>query len=182
MAFFSQGSQPADGFRREIVALLPRLRAFALSLTRNRDAADDLVQGACEKALAGQATFRPDGRLDSWLFRILHNLWIDGHRRRRPQETLDEPGLAEALAGEDPRPALESRSLLAATRQAIAALPEEQRAVLVLVCVEELSYREAAEVLGVPLGTIMSRLSRARRALAERVLDQDAAPGAAGAA
>jgi len=172
-----------EAVKLEMVALLPRLRAFALALTRSGEAADDLVQGACERALRGLDGYRAGTRLDSWLFRILHNLWIDGHRRRRPEVPLDEPGLEAALAGEDGRASLEARSTLAATRRAIALLPEEQRAVLVLVCVEDLSYRETAAVLGIPIGTVMSRLSRARQALSAAVLEEsrDGAAGAAGA-
>lgn len=158
-----------DPLRQEIVGLLPRLRAFALALARSAEHADDLVQGACERALRGLASYRPDSRLDSWMFRILHNLWVDGYRRRRPQVELDVPGLEASLVGEDGRVTAERRAELAATARAISDLPEEQRAVLVLVCVEELSYREAAEVLSIPIGTVMSRLSRARRSLSESV-------------
>ncbi len=171
-----------EAVQQQIVALLPRLRAFALALARDGTAADDLVQGCCERALRGLASYQPDSRLDSWLFRILHNLWIDSHRRRRPQVPLDEPGLEAALAGEDGRVTLEARSTMAATRRAIASLPEEQRAVLALVCIEELSYREAAEVLDIPIGTVMSRLSRARRSLAEQVSVDSVGQGRAGAA
>lgn len=169
-----------EALKQQIVELLPRLRAFALALARNGEAADDLVQGACERALRGLASYRPDSRLDSWLFRILHNLWIDGHRRRRPQVALDEPGLEAALGGEDGRATTEARSTLAATARAIESLAEEQRAVLALVCVQDLSYRETAEVLGIPIGTVMSRLSRARRILAGAVLDEEDRPGTAG--
>jgi RNA polymerase sigma-70 factor (ECF subfamily) len=170
-----------EALKQQIVELLPRLRAFALALARSAEAADDLVQGTCERALRGLAGYRPDSRLDSWLFRILHNLWIDGHRRRRPQVDLDEPGLEALLGGEDGRTTTEARSSLAATARAIESLPEEQRAVLALVCVEDLSYRETAEVLGIPIGTVMSRLSRARRSLAAALRHEEDRPGAAGA-
>ncbi len=157
----------------EIVAMLPRLRSFALSLARRRDEADDLVQAACERAFGAIDTWQPGTRLDAWMFRILRNLWIDRHRRRRDETSLDdEAGLS--VAGEDGRHTVEVRSTMAAVRAAIDRLPEEQREVLMLVCVEDLSYRDAAEVLEVPIGTVMSRLSRARRALAA-ALDAPAA-------
>lgn len=150
----------------EIVALLPRLRSFALSLARRRDEADDLVQAACERAFGAIDTWQPGTRLDAWMFRILRNLWIDRHRRRRDETSLDDDEAGLSVTAEDGRHTVEVRSTMAAVRMAIDRLPEEQREVLMLVCVEDLSYRDAAEVLEVPIGTVMSRLSRARRALA----------------
>lgn len=149
--------------RDGIAGMLPRLRAFARSLARNPDAADDLVQTTCERALRAASTFKPGTRLDSWLFRIMHNAWIDGHRKasHQPQADLD----MSEIAVEDGRRTTEARLMLTGVRQAIGRLPEDQRAVLVLVCVEDLSYRETAAVLGIPIGTVMSRLARARAAL-----------------
>jgi RNA polymerase sigma-70 factor (ECF subfamily) len=158
----------------EIVAMLPRLRSFALSLARRRDEADDLVQGACERAFAAIDSWQPGTRLDAWMFRILRNLWIDRHRRRRDETSLDDDEAGFQVAGEDGRHTVEVRSTMAAVRVAIDRLPDEQREVLMLVCVEDLSYRDAAEVLEVPIGTVMSRLSRARRSLAV-ALEQPAA-------
>ncbi|MGK7871133.1 RNA polymerase sigma factor [Falsiroseomonas sp. E2-1-a20] len=148
------------------MALLPRLRAFARSLARSRDAADDLVQATCERALRASDSFAPGTRLDAWLFRIMRNRWIDLHRAARPQLSLDDPDLGPALEleappGDDP----ELRLRLAEVRDVMGRLPEAQRSVLVLVCVQGLSYREAADVLEVPVGTIMSRLARARSAV-----------------
>lgn len=157
----------SDGeFGRDLVALVPNLRRFALSLCRSRDVADDLVQATCERALAGRAGYTPGTRMDAWLFRILRNLWIDRHRKvsgEGPTSSLDE---AIDGVGEDGARVAETRLMLDATGRAILRLPEERREVLLLVCVEDLSYREAAEVLGVPIGTVMSRLARARLDLA----------------
>ncbi|MEW9806975.1 RNA polymerase sigma factor [Mesorhizobium sp. ZMM04-5] len=152
----------------QLVAFLPNLRRFAVSLCRSRDHADDLVQAACERALASALTFQEGTRFDAWMFRILRNLWIDDGRRRRtagPQEDIDaHHELAARGSGEAEA---ETRLTLKSVAAAIDDLSEEQREVLLLVCVEELAYKEAAEVLDVPIGTVMSRLARARRNLAE---------------
>jgi len=167
-----------DDIRDEMIALLPRLRAFARSLTRAPDQADDLVQATCLRGLDRIAQFTVGTRLDSWLFRIMRNLWIDEHRRRRPVLSLVEAPEAENVPGVDGRQAADERLALAAVEAAVAGLPEEQRSVLVLVCVEGLKYREAAEVLQVPIGTVMSRLSRARLAVAAAM--DEPATGAGG--
>jgi RNA polymerase sigma-70 factor (ECF subfamily) len=156
---------PAD-IRIELVALLPRLRRFGVSLTRSQDRADDLVQAACERALRAEASYETGTRLDSWMFRIMRNLWIDEMRKAKSQGPHDDVEDNLDIAGEDGTKTVELRSESSAVEQAILRLPEEFRSVLVLVCVDELSYREAAEVLGVPIGTVMSRLARARRAVA----------------
>lgn len=155
--------------RHAMIALLPRLRAFAHSLARSADTADDLVQATCEKALRAEESWQPGTRLDSWMFRIMHNQWIDTVRRRRPQVPIDGPEAPPDLAGDDGERITESRLTLANVRRLIETLPEEQRTVLVLVCVEELSYREVAGILDVPIGTVMSRLSRARRGLQDAI-------------
>jgi len=157
----------SDPIRSEMIALLPRLRAYARSLTRAQDTADDLVQITCEKALRHIAGYTAGTRLDAWMFRILRNAWIDGHRARR--ETTDIADLTDsaALMGEDGRVVVENRLHLAEVRRAMDALPEDQRAVLMLVCVEGLRYREVAQALDIPEGTVMSRLSRGRAALAQ---------------
>lgn len=150
--------------RPQIVTLLPRLRAFARALTKSSEAADDLVQATCEKALRAMDGWTPGSRLDSWMFRIMHNHWIDVKRRQRPQTPIDGPeGLR--LVSEDGERVADARLTLDAVAALIEALPEDQRTVLVLVCVEELSYRETAELLDIPMGTVMSRLARARGAI-----------------
>ncbi len=153
----------------EIISVLPRVRRFALALCRSAEEADDLVQSACERALTAADGFVPGTRLDSWLYRIVRNLWYDRLRRRRTRGTeLDVDAVTDLVApgaGEQ----AQQRRLLAQVWEVVGTLPRDQREVLILVCVEELSYREAAEVLEIPVGTVMSRLSRARRRVAEAV-------------
>lgn len=154
-----------DRMRREIVALLPRLRRFCLALVRDPADADDLCQATVERALASQDRFELGTRLDSWMYRIAQNLHIDGRRRYATRghevgvdaidDTRSVPGLR----------LVEARSDLACAREAMAALPEDQRVLLALVAIDGMSYRDASETLGVPIGTVMSRLSRARRAI-----------------
>jgi len=159
----------ADRFQLDLVALVPRLRRFALSLCGNRTDADDMVQAACEKALKNRAQFRKGTRMDSWMYRIIQTLWIDDRRRARTRGTTVDPELA-ALSDEGKAAALPGdRLMLARVRSAMAALPEAQRAVLSLVAIEGLSYKEAADVLDIPVGTVMSRLSRAREALLPQI-------------
>ena len=125
--------------------------------------ADDLVQMACERALANEHRFEAGTRFDAWMFRILRNLWIDDIRKRKtagPQEDIDERHDIAGVSGERE---MEARLTLNSVAQAIGDLADDQREVLLLVCVEELSYRDAAEVLAVPIGTVMSRLARARK-------------------
>lgn len=158
-----------DRFSEDLIALLPNLRRFALSLCRRGDVADDLVQITAERALAARDRFDPATRLDAWLFRILRNAWIDDLRRTATRgTTLDIADVPDAAVVDGPR-GTEALLMLRRTEAAMAELPEEQREVMMLVCVDELSYREAAEVIGIPIGTVMSRLARARLALAERL-------------
>lgn len=151
----------SDLTRRELAALLPRLRRFAYGLTGSQDEGDDLVQSACERALARLHQWRPGTRLDSWMYRIVQTVWIDRVRSQRIRTAAD-PEVLERLQGGDAARELEARLDLARVRRAIARLPEEQRLVLVLVTVEGLSYKDAAATLGIPIGTVMSRLARAR--------------------
>jgi RNA polymerase sigma-70 factor (ECF subfamily) len=164
-----------EAIRTEMIRLLPRLRAFARSLTRAADQADDLVQQTCERALRNLDGYQPGTRLDSWMFRIMRNLWIDGHRARRPEDPIDEIEATSPIAGVDGRTVVEASLELSAVRRAMDRLPEEQRSVLMLVCVEGMRYREVAEALSIPEGTVMSRLSRARVALAAALERQPAA-------
>ena len=156
-----------------IEAHIPGLRRFACALLRgDRERADDLVQDCLERALARWHLRRAEGDLRAWLYTILYNRFLsDQQRRKRRGRTTT---LTEAIESELPQikggqyAALEHRDLL----RAFAALPEEQRSVLVLVGVEDLSYDAAARVLGVPIGTVMSRLSRGRERL-RQILDGD---------
>ena len=152
-----------QSFLDEIERCIPALRRYARALTRNADRADDLVQDCIERAIRKQALWKPTGPLKSWLFRILLNLYRNELRlmRRRgehvPVETmLVEPSVAPAQPG---------RIALAEMARAIDTLGPEQREALLLVVLEGLSYSEAAGVLEIPIGTLMSRLGRARAAL-----------------
>lgn len=149
----------------DLLQLLPRLTRFARALTRNRADADDLVQDTVEKALKAAARFQPGTRLDSWLFRIARNAWIDEARSRQVRAAVAsdaDPAEAPAAEGED---AMQARLALGAVGRAMEELPDEQREVAALILVDGASYREAAEILGVPQGTVTSRLARARAAL-----------------
>jgi RNA polymerase sigma-70 factor, ECF subfamily len=153
-------------FGDELVALLPRLRRFARSLTGQAEDADDLVQAALERALRSRSLWEPGTRLDAWIFRIMRNLWIDQIRHRKVSGDRTTLHDAEQLPGSDGRAVADSRITLADVGELLATLPGEQRAVIQSVCIDEMSYREAAERLNTPIGTIMSRLARARLALA----------------
>lgn len=167
-------------FAEDLVALLPRLRRFALSLAGSAVEADDLVQAACERALRARDQWLPGTRLDSWVFRIMQNLWIDAIRKRRTEGVTQAIDDAFDIEGEDGRVVTEAAVALDEVRVAMDTLSEEQRAVLLLVCAEERSYQEAADALGVPVGTVMSRLARARRNLATALhLDRAPVPSAA---
>lgn len=152
---------------QELVALLPRLRRFALMLCRSPSLADDLVQSACERALAHADSWTPGTRLDAWVFRILRNNWIDHLRRTRTEGMNEDVTVQTEIVGDRGEEQVLSKLMLVEVQQCIDTLPSEQREVLLLVCVEDLAYREAADVLGVPIGTVMSRLARARKRLVE---------------
>lgn len=162
----------SDTLDGRLEAQIPHLRRYAHALLRDRDAADDLVQDCLEHALSRWYQRRSDADLRAWLFAILRNLYISAHRTRARRGT---PVELDAVA--DPGlPADQERGLVA--RDALGALdllPEEQKSLLLLVGVEELSYAEVARVLDIPLGTVMSRLSRARQRL-RALVDPDPAP------
>jgi RNA polymerase sigma-70 factor (ECF subfamily) len=153
-------------FGNELVALLPRLRRLARSLTGQPDDADDLVQATLERALHSRSLWEPGTRLDAWMFRIMRNLWIDQIRQRKVRGDRTPVHDAEQLPGFDGRVVADSRITLADVATLLAELPGEQRAVVQSVCIDDLSYRETAERLKTPIGTVMSRLARARLALA----------------
>ena len=156
----------SDDIRAEIAALVPRLRRFAYTICGSRDEGDDLVQTACLKAISRLDQYQPGTRLDSWMFRIVQTSHIDAIRRRKRQATPADPERLERSSDDGAAAAqIEHRLLLARARSAIAGLPEEQRAVMALVAIEGYSYKEAAEILETPVGTIMSRLARARARL-----------------
>jgi RNA polymerase sigma-70 factor (ECF subfamily) len=160
-------STRSEKTRSQLVAMMPRLRRFALSLAAKRDDADDLVQAALVRALSQEGAMQNVERLDSWMYRVIQNLWIDERRRRSTRGTevlIDD--LANDV-GDDGRAYTEVRSDLVRAQKAFDRMKPEIRASAVLVIVNEVSYREAAEILDVPIGTVMSRVSRARQALAE---------------
>ena len=153
-----------ENIREQIVALLPRLRRFARNLTRNPHDADDVVQIAVERALLRLDQWRSDARLDGWLFKILRNAWIDEVRARARRAMILMPEEAGELIGE----ATMDREIDRwSAETALVRLPEDQRLAVSLVLIEGLSYKDAAEVLDVPLGTLTSRLARGREALQE---------------
>lgn len=159
----------SDNFSNDLIDFLPNLRRFAISLCRSRDMADDLVQITAEKAFAARAKFDPATRLDAWLFRIMRNTWIDMVRRRQIQGTQIDIDDAPDAAVVDGAKTVETTLMLKSAQQAMTELPQEQREVMMLICVEEMSYKEAATVLDAPIGTIMSRLSRARITIAKKL-------------
>lgn len=153
--------------RLQIVTLLPRLRGLARALAGSAADGDDLLQTTCEKALVRLHQFEPGTRLDRWMFQILKTTHIDRLRQmqRRRQVNL-APDLADILPFDARiQEQAEAREDLAVIRSAVARLPGEQREVLILVVIDGMSYQDAAETLGVPQGTVMSRLARARRKL-----------------
>jgi len=155
---------PAPDLRPELIALLPRLRRFARALCGNAHDADDLVQTTVERALKHAGQLRPDSQLAGWTFGIVRNAWIDEQRARGRRTRLFAPAesgehVADATHG--------SQAELLAVQEALQRLPEEQRLAVALVLIEGLSYKEAAHIMEVPVGTLTSRLARGREALQE---------------
>ena len=153
----------------QIAALLPRMRRFARTITFNREDADDLVQIAVERALNRSGQWEAGTRLDSWIFRIMKNAWIDEVRSRMRRDAVFAPEEAGEHVGDDYAEAHQQRM---AIQKAISLLSEDHRIVIGLVLVDGLPYKEAAEVLEVPMGTLTSRLARAREALQGLLSDQ----------
>jgi len=154
-----------DEFADALGSMLPRLRRFAFALSRHPADADDLAALAVERALRSRAQFTPGSRLDSWLFRITRNLWIDEARSRQRKAAWEAPPEEGEKQGFDGAAAIERSAELATVMAAMSALPDDQREVVALIMVEGLGYREAAELLGLPIGTVSSRLVRGRNAL-----------------
>jgi RNA polymerase sigma-70 factor, ECF subfamily len=157
-----------EDLRDDIIGMLPRLRRFARSLTRELHDADDLVQITVERALGRADQFQRDSHLAGWLFGILRNAWIDECRSRQRRESLHVPQeLAEGIRD----PVGSSQTELLCVQDALFQLPEEQRLAVSLVLIEGCSYKEAAHIMNVPIGTLTSRLSRGREAL-QRMLSE----------
>jgi RNA polymerase sigma-70 factor (ECF subfamily) len=163
-----RGNEPGscEATWQALLALRPRLRRFACGLTGSLDEGDDLVQAAYQRAFERLGQWAPGTRLDSWMLKITHNIWISRRRQAAVRAGPGgEPVDPDTLVGCDGERAIVAKLTLAEVRRLVAKLPEEQRAALMLVAVDGLSYAHAAEVLGVPPGTLASRLARARLTL-----------------
>lgn len=156
-----------ETIRRGIVGILPRLRRYAFALTGARDRGDDLLQSTLERVLEKGAP--ADADLLKWSMRICKNLWIDDIRTQNVRRAAAPALLAQQEVGADARRDVEERLTLNAALAALATLPPEQRATLTLVALEGLSYREAADILETPIGTVMSRVARARATLVAKL-------------
>lgn len=157
--------KPGSAIRRELTAVLPDIRRFAYSLTGGRADADDLLQATVERILEKGAPADADMR--KWSYRVAKNIWIDEIRSRRVRSGAINEGKIEINDRIDGERVVMGSIALAEVNRAMERLPDDQRAALALVAIEGLSYADAAEALDVPIGTVMSRISRARAALAE---------------
>ncbi len=163
---------PHNELRQAIATLLPRLRRFGIVLAGSAEQGDDIVQAAIEKVLTKADQWQPGTSLESWTFKTMQNLWRDELRRRttdKRKQALNSAGTDTTIDG--PKVA-ETMLMLSKTRACFARLPDDQRLALALVVLDGRSYLEAAGQLEIPIGTLMSRLSRGRDAL-RRMLDQD---------
>jgi RNA polymerase sigma-70 factor (ECF subfamily) len=152
-----------DDRDQQIIELIPRLRRYARALTRDSDQADDLVQDCLERAWGRLHLWRRGSNMRAWLFTIMHNLHVNA--RRRQANRPDRAALQEWEIGGGVQPIQEQLAEFRSTVAALHRLPEDQRVVLLLVGLEGLTYRETAEVLALPIGTVMSRLARGRERL-----------------
>jgi len=162
----------ADAIRAEMTGLLPRLRRFAIALTGTVADGDDLVQDTVERALKNLHQWEVGTRLDNWMFRIARNRFLDTRRAARREGLVmqDVPEEVSNVVAFDGERAAEARLTIAALRDALQALPDEQREAVAMVLIDGTSYREAADTLGIPIGTLTSRLARGREALASVLL------------
>ncbi len=154
--------------RAELVRFLPRMRRFAVTLTRNTNDADDLVQETCEKAITKAHMRPPQAGFESWVYTMMRNMWIDELRKRKVRlgkGVIDFAEQDELNVG----PGAEDSIYISQIKEMIQSMPEGLSSVFLLVNVEGHSYREAADILGIPIGTVMSRLSTARLRLADMV-------------
>ena len=155
-------------FKKRLEEMRPRLFRVAYSWCHAKDVADDLVQDTVIKAIRNASSLRDTEKMNSWLFAILANCWRDYLRRQKPTDDIDE-----CVFTNDDTPELvqERQDITDIVQQAVATLPQGQRQVLSLVDLEGFSYAEVAEIIGIPTGTVMSRLNRARKVLAEQLLE-----------
>jgi RNA polymerase sigma factor (sigma-70 family) len=158
-----------QAFERELLTLLPRLRRFARSLARDAADADDLTQVALERALKARDQWQPGTRLDAWMMRIMRNCWIDEVRARTRRAQTFAPEEAGLTVGDEGHRDIERTAEMQDVDRAMDTLPPEQREAVALVLVEGLAYKEAAEILDIPMGTLTSRLTRGRQALVRQL-------------
>ena len=152
-------------FEEQLLALVPRLRRFAMSLSRNEADGDDLCQAAIERALKSRDKWKPGTRLDSWAMTVMRNIWIDEVRaRKRRAETFVAAEAGDEVGDAGDR-RIEATVELGQVDRALATLPDEQREAIALVLIEGFAYKEAANILDIPMGTLSSRLVRGREAL-----------------
>jgi RNA polymerase sigma-70 factor (ECF subfamily) len=159
-----------DQFKTDLIGLLPRLRRFALSLTRSGPDADDLLQEACSTALQKWSHYDASQPLDRWMFRILRNQWIDEVRKRQVRTGEGQIPAEEAVELQS-KSDIETELTAKQVRGQVTALPHELGTPLMLVCAEGYSYSETAKMLDIPIGTVMSRIHRARKLLMARMSD-----------
>jgi RNA polymerase sigma-70 factor, ECF subfamily len=162
----NETSATLEQVRQQIVALLPRMRRFGRTLTRHASDADDLVQISIERALMRYQQWRPEAPFHSWVFGIMRNAWIDEVRTRGRHGEVLAPEEAGVEVADN---ASEAQLRMLSVQKAMATLPDEQRLAVALVLIEGLSYKEAAEALEIPIGTLTSRLARGREALQKQL-------------
>lgn len=154
----------SEAFKSNVIALLPQLRRFAMSLTRSVPDADDLVQDACATAFQKWQQYDPSQPLDRWMFRVLRNLWVSEIRKRKVRVGQGQVQAADA-AELQVESGADDRLIAQQVQGEVRKLPSELSEPLMLVCAEGYSYREVADLLGIPIGTVMSRIHRARKLL-----------------
>ncbi|MCP3675197.1 MAG: RNA polymerase sigma factor [Gammaproteobacteria bacterium] len=156
----------------QLIEILPKLRRFACSLAGTISEGDDLLQNAVERALKRQASFDSNRKLESWMYAITKNIWIDELRSRKRRGITVDIDDQYGLQGEDGRVITEQKIMTEKVLKAMNELPERQHLVAYHVLVDGNSYKETATILDIPLGTVMSNLSRARKTLAKKVLGE----------
>ncbi len=159
--------------RQEMLSLLPRLRRFAYALTGSNDAGDELVQATYERAIKHIDKWQPGSRLDSWMFRIARNLNLNLLRDQKLRGPSIDPSAADLVTNVDGQRSAEARLTFERVRNHINQLPEDQRSIVLLICIEGLSYAEVSKILDLPIGTIASRLGRLRLRLKSIAEGQD---------
>ena len=157
--------ETSGSFEDQLIACLPRLRRFAHALSRDSADADDLTQMTIERALQARAQWQAGTRIHAWAYRIMRNLWIDTVRSRGRKAKVEAPPQDAEAIGHDPRDGIEAGIDLQRVMAVMERLPDEQREIVALILIEGFGYRETAEMLDLPIGTVSSRLVRGRNAL-----------------